>query len=52
MYGVFAWICTGLANVSCCQPLALSLVKVPVASSVPVFDHRFPMCVPVFFVPL
>ena len=33
---MFALIWTGLANVSVCQPLAVSLVNVPVASWVPV----------------
>ena len=38
---------TGLAKSSSSQPLADSLVNVPVASSVPVEDHSVPVCVPV-----
>ena len=38
---------TGLANVTVCQPEALSLVNVACARRVPVADHRLPMCVPV-----
>ena len=40
-------ICTGLEKVAVCQPLMDSLVKVTVASSVPVEDHSEPVCVPV-----
>ncbi len=43
---------TGVEKVACCQPVALSLVKVTVASLVPVRVHRFPMWVPVLPVPL
>ena len=38
---------TGLVNRACCQPLADSLVKVTVASRVPVLVHRDPTWVPV-----
>ncbi len=38
---------TALENVTCCQPEAVSLVKVAEASSVPVELQRLPMCVPV-----
>jgi hypothetical protein len=47
-YVVFAWICTGLAKLTCCHPDAVSLENVAVPSSVPVLVHRFPTCVPVF----
>jgi hypothetical protein len=40
---VFALIGTGLAKLTCCQPLALSPAKVALASKVPVVDHRLPM---------
>ena len=43
---------TGWANVSVCQPLVDSLVKVPVASAVPDVDHSVPVCVPVLLAPL
>ena len=39
---------TGYANVTDCQPEAVSPVNVACASRVPVGDHRLPMCVPVF----
>ena len=42
-----AVIVTGVAKVTCCQPEAVSLVKVAWASRVPVEDHRLPMWVPV-----
>ena len=38
---------TGGENVTVCQPLALSLVKVAVANSLPALDHKLPVCVPV-----
>ena len=38
---------TGVVNVICCQPDALSPENVPVASSVPLVVHRLPTCVPV-----
>ena len=40
---------TGLEKVAVCQPLAVSLVKVRVASFVPVLDHSEPVWVPVFW---
>ena len=43
---------TGVEKVICCQPEAVSPLKVPVASSVPLVVHRLPMCVPVFAVAL
>ena len=43
---------TAVGNSSVCQPLAVSLVKVPWASSVPVSVHRLPVWVPVFPGPL
>ena len=49
---VLALIATGLAKVTCCQPVAVSLVKVAWASSVPVLVHRLPTCVPVLVEPL
>ena len=49
---MLAVIATGWPNVTCCQPLAVSLVNVAVASSVPVRVHRWPTWVPVFVVPL
>ena len=47
-----AVIDTGVEKVTCCQPVAVSLVKVPTASFVPGRVHRFPMWVPVLPVPL
>ncbi len=47
-----AVIATGVAKVACCQPEALSPVKVTDASFVPVADHRFPTWVPVLPTPL
>ena len=38
---------TGVARVSVCQPLAVSLVNVPEASWVPLADHSRPRWVPV-----
>ena len=49
---VFAVIATGAPRLASCQPLALSPVNVTVASSWPVFDHRWPVCVPVLVAPL
>ena len=43
---------TGVAKFTCCQPLAVSLVKVALASNVPVLVHKSPMWVPVFVGPL
>ena len=37
---------TGVPKFTCCQPEAVSLVNVAVASSVPLIVHRLPMCVP------
>ena len=45
---LFAVMATGVAKLTCCQPLAVSLVKVALASNVPVEVHRLPRCVPVF----
>ena len=39
---------TGLEKLTCCQPLAVSLVKVALASKVPEALQRSPMWVPVF----
>ncbi len=44
---VFAAIATGFEKLTCCQPEALSPVKVADAKSVPLALHRLPMCVPV-----
>ena len=49
---VLAPIATGLEKVTCCQPVAVSLVNVAVASRVPEPLHRLPTCVPVFPAPL
>jgi len=49
---VFALTATGFENVTCCQPLPLSLVNAALASNVPVFDQRRPTWVPVFCAPL
>ena len=43
---------TGLEKASSCQPLAVSLLNVPDASSVPVELHRLPVCEPVLSVSL
>ena len=43
---------TGVENVICCHPEAVSPLNVPRASSVPLVDHRLPMWVPVFAVAL
>jgi len=48
MYVVRGWICTGLANVTLCQPVADSLVNVAWARRWPSSVHRLPTCVPVF----
>ena len=45
-------IVTGVAKFTCCQPLAVSLVKVAVASNVPVLLQRSATWVPVFAGPL
>ena len=49
---VAACTATGLANCTCCQPVAVSVVKVALASRVPVRSQRLPTCVPVFPLPL
>jgi hypothetical protein len=43
---------TGVVKFSCCQPVALSPLKVPVASRVPLLVHRLPTCEPVLAVDL
>ena len=43
---------TGDAKFACCQPLALSLLNVTVASRVPVPFHNDPVWVPVLPLPL
>ena len=47
-----AVIATGVEKVTCCQPLAVSPVKVAVASKVPVLVQRWPTWVPVLPLPL
>ena len=42
-----AVIGTGVEKFTCCHPVAVSPVKVPVASNVPVLVQRLPTCVPV-----
>jgi hypothetical protein len=42
---------TGVAKLTCCQPEAVSLVKVAVASRAPAVIHRLPMCVPMLALP-
>ena len=39
-------IATGVLNVTCCQPTAVSAVNVAVASNWPSCDHRCAVCVP------
>jgi hypothetical protein len=51
MYVVLPVMATGVM-LTVCQPDAVSLVNVPVASSVPVELQRWPTCVPVLPVPL
>ena len=46
-YVVPAVIATGGEKSSSCHPLAVSLLNVPLASSVPVEDHKLPVCAPV-----
>jgi hypothetical protein len=43
---------TGLEKFTCCQPDAVSFVKVAVASNAPLFVHKFPTWVPEFAVAL
>ena len=45
-------IATGVAKLACCQPLAVSPVKVTVASLTPAEFHSDPVWVPVFAAPL
>jgi len=47
MYTVAALMETGVAKFTCCQPEAVSLPNVAVASKVPVLLQRLPVCVPV-----
>ena len=47
-----AAIATGVAKLTCCQPLAVSPPKVALASRVPVLLHSEPMWVPVLPLPL
>jgi hypothetical protein len=42
---VFAAIVTGVEKFSCCQPLAVPPVNVPVANKLPVAVHSEPVCV-------
>jgi len=44
---VLALTATGFEKLTCCQPLALSFVKVALESSVPVFVQSRPTWVPV-----
>ena len=46
-YVVPAVIATGEEKSSSCQPLAVSPLNVPDASSVPVELHKLPICAPV-----
>ncbi len=43
---------TGVAKFACCQPVAVSPVKVTVASRVPALVHSEPVWVPVLPAPL
>ena len=52
MYVVPAASARGLANVAVCQPVAVSPVKVTLASRVPVDDQIDPRCTPVLPAPL
>ena len=47
-----AVISTGVEKLTSCQPLAVSLVKVAVASNVPLALQRSATCRPVFADPL
>ena len=49
---MLAVIGTGVAKLTCCQPEAVSLVKVAGASSVPVLVQRLPTWVPVLVLAL
>jgi hypothetical protein len=46
-YTVFAVMATGFEKFTCCQPEALSPIKVALARSVPKPFHRLPTCMPV-----
>jgi hypothetical protein len=46
-YVVPAVTATGEEKSSSCHPVAVSPVNVPEASSVPVEDHKLPVCAPV-----
>jgi hypothetical protein len=47
-YVVFAVMATGDVKFTCCQPEAVSAVKVAVASLFPELDQRLPTWVPPF----
>jgi hypothetical protein len=49
---VLALMATGLPRLTCCQPLAVSPLKVARASRLPVLDHRLPTWLLVLAVPL
>ena len=49
---MFAVTATGEEKLTCCQPEAVSPVKVALASKVPLLVHRSPTCVPVLPAPL
>jgi hypothetical protein len=49
---VLAVTATGEAKLTCCQPLAVSPVKVAAASWVPVLVQRWPTWVPLLPAPL
>lgn len=48
---VFAVTATAAGKLTCCQPVALSLVNVALASRCPLVVHRLPTWVPVLAVP-
>jgi hypothetical protein len=52
MYVVCAWTATGVAKRTSCQPVSVSLVKLAVASNVPVLDQKCATCGPGLFAPL
>ena len=49
---MLAAMATGEEKVTCCQPEAVSPLKVAVARSVPVLDQRLPIWTPVLAVAL
>ena len=49
---MLAVIATGVAKLTCCQPVAVSLLNVAVARSVPEAVQRWPTWVPVLPAPL